>query len=272
MITTLALFAAIAGEFTVDPVAVLFDHDVWRPNSRQVALAVNHLIKMGEKKALADLACKVRTGGFGADYDAGRLCRILYVADPGKEIELYGWGSVSGRDRIQLKDWPEFPCFQQNGVWFELPHETLKGGGPPFSFLEFVEDCKARGRFRSKPVPVPSRQEAEAALDRFLTSRRWIEFRKFYAPDLPERELDDLWGQTQFQDFRSTPSLPNGKTMSGSLRFTKILPSGDAVSLSAIQEVSSDWRIVPVGEYVEKDMSSGLALLYSLMQTTVRAP
>jgi len=157
------LLVSIALQAKVDRVAPLFSRDLQVATCRQYALAADYLMDMGEAKALKHLDHWVRTGGFGAHLRAAELCRILYVPKPGKEIGLEGWGDVVGSERAPSKDWPEFPMFQQNGVWFTLSQGILRGGGSALEFSKYAAYCKAAGNFRTGPVQIPRREQAKPA-------------------------------------------------------------------------------------------------------------
>lgn len=204
MIAACSLVLALAVQS--DPSKVLFTKS--RLDSRDWAEAANYYIGMGEPDACADL---IRNAGASKapkrNVRAALICRILFEGKGKGGLRAPRLGDISlPTMTMPSSAWPEFPLFQQDGVWFELDENYKILGGLPEKAADYIDYCQKNGKFRTDRLSVPSHQQAVDALGALQGSKRW---QKIVWSDSSLHDsytydrgwtLDLLKAQTQFRD------------------------------------------------------------------------
>jgi hypothetical protein len=63
-------------------------------------------------------------------------------------------------------DWPLFPVALSGSTYFVLSNTpAFSNVGEAESATRYLEYCRANGKFRSKTVPVPTREDAMRAIE-----------------------------------------------------------------------------------------------------------
>ncbi|MEQ1936413.1 MAG: hypothetical protein ABL962_21370 [Fimbriimonadaceae bacterium] len=155
------------------PESYLFAEDI--PSCREWAMAANYYIKLGETRGIQSLFkdASKHNEVFGQYYRAAHLCRILFEPKGKNPLRMPYFGGLGlPYETMPLSRWPEFPMVTHNGSWFILAEGyTLRGHAEPFD--QYVAYCRAEGRYRTKPINVPSVAESKAAVESLITSPRW---------------------------------------------------------------------------------------------------
>jgi hypothetical protein len=174
---------------------------------RDWAEAANHVISMGEPAAVRWLQETARRGE-GAerrDQRIGHLCRIVFVAKPDKLLRQPCYGALLSFFDLMLpsKSWPEFPFVEQGSVWFLLGESYMLAGFPEPT-ENYIEYCRANGKFRTSAIKVPTHAEASMALKALLRSERWAALTRPYRQDGGSYRMtfgatvEELESQTKF--------------------------------------------------------------------------
>lgn len=151
-----------------------------RFDTATLATTVNHYVKLGERRAFADLLAR----GTKADEElnSSRKLRVAWVArilfgTSGKTLRPPHFGafflpylSMDG------EKWPLFPLVHSGASYFVMSESYLLGGAaePTPDYLRY---CQENGRFRQTPVPVPTRRQSALDLERLQASQLWKEVR-----------------------------------------------------------------------------------------------
>lgn len=150
-------------------------------SAADLAKAVNHFIAIGEETAIRELTGLAPDHDFkrdivGKGFDlperVGWVCRILFEPKNGKHLRppMYGALNIQPHSR---KDWPGYPVAASGKSYFVLSQGYVLAGAAeePTQYLEY---CRTNGVFRKKPVPVPTRSEAQADVSSLRKSPAWI--------------------------------------------------------------------------------------------------
>lgn len=152
------------------------------PTSRELAVAANRYIALGEERTVKELkdACEKARRSYPphhVDFDLseqiGWLCRLLYTPKPGQALRSAGFGGlILPFNTMPPADWPLMPLAESDGVFFILAQGYMIAGVPedPVHYLEY---CEQSGSFRSEALRVPTPEEAERALSALLDSTAW---------------------------------------------------------------------------------------------------
>jgi hypothetical protein len=182
-------------------------------NSRDLALAANYFIAMGEEKT----AKKITSLASGVGIDWARawaadnpkptyfslnsrlswMCRILYEPKGDKPLRQPLFGALSlPRHTMPLERWPHYPLALSGETYFVLG-DGYRLGGLPEGMVEYLRYCQKEGTFRRKEVVVPSRVQALKDFHDLTQSDRWkaIKWRDSglgWSYTFPEKAM--LWG------------------------------------------------------------------------------
>ncbi len=175
------LFLAIGGVSLAKdaPVTLLLPE---HPTSRELAVAANRYIALGEERAVQELkeACEKGRKSYQphhVDFDLseqiGWLCRLLYTPKPGQTLRAPGFGSLRlPFNTMPPADWPLMPLAESEGVFFILAQGYMIAGVPEDP-VHYVEYCAQSGSFRREALCVPTSDEAKRALSALLASPAW---------------------------------------------------------------------------------------------------
>jgi hypothetical protein len=199
MLAAVSLFLTYQAQ--LDPASLLFARP--RLSCEGWARAANYYIGLGEQDACTDLlrrAGKSKLGGTRA----ALICRILYEPKGKGALRPPKFGDLS-LPHLPLSAWPEFPLFQQDGVWFELD-ENFRSSEVPERVDSYIEYCQKNGRFRTERLALPTPESARDALKSLQGSKRWkaivwsdSDRHNSYTYD-PGWTLDLLRSQTRFNN------------------------------------------------------------------------
>jgi hypothetical protein len=156
-----------------------------------LAEAVNHYVALGEVGAYKELSALSQSVSLPTSPDAREtrdriswVLRILYepVANPlrrpGYEglavpSSMYTTWPVGAAPWVNA-DWPLFPVTLWGSTYFVLSNTpAFSNVGEAESATHYLEYCRANGKFRSKPVPVPTREVAVRDAKALLDSAAW---------------------------------------------------------------------------------------------------
>ena len=165
------------------------------PTCACFARAVNHFVALGESKGLNELnrladRCQSWMSpheGQHPNYslqeiDAmqrmtlriGEVCRVLFEQKGAQPLDRPGFGLlVDVPMRSMTEDrWPLFPVVLSGKTYFVLG-EGYDFIGPPARLQDYIAYCSENGRYRAKPVHVPTREQALRDADLLRHSHRW---------------------------------------------------------------------------------------------------
>jgi hypothetical protein len=156
-----------------------------------LAEAVNYYVALGEVGAYKELSALSQSVSPSPSPDAREsrnriawVVRILYepVAKPLRRPLYEGLAVPSsmyitwpvGADPVANVDWPLFPVTLSGSTYFVLSNTpAFSNVGEAESATRYLEYCRANGKFRSKPVPVPTREDAMRDAEALLDSAAW---------------------------------------------------------------------------------------------------
>jgi hypothetical protein len=151
-----------------------------RFDTATLAITVNHYVKLGEPRALADLMAR----GAKADEELNpsRKLRVAWVArilfgTSGKTLRPPSYGAFFlPHLSMEGEKWPLYPLVHSGDSYFVMSEGYILAGvaEPTPNYLRY---CRENGRFRQAPVPVPTRQQSVLDLERLQASRTWKEVR-----------------------------------------------------------------------------------------------
>lgn len=151
-----------------------FERNLMDPAS--LAVATNHFVEMGEERAIEELLQEdkaIEASKPGKLYRLFWICRVIFQGrDAPVSPPMLGALDTLPEQRMKLRDWPELPVAESQGVYFLLS-ESYSLGGRAENFSAFLTRCRKEGKFRSVPVKVPTRADAEAALTALTQEARW---------------------------------------------------------------------------------------------------
>lgn len=149
------------------------------PTSRELAVAANHYIALGEERTVQELkaACEKARKPYGVDLSLseqiGWLCQLLYSPRPGQPLRAPGFGALGlPFNTMPSADWPLYPLTESAGVFFILAESYTVAGVPEDAVL-YLDYCAQSGSFRRETLHVPTPDEAERALSALLASKAW---------------------------------------------------------------------------------------------------
>lgn len=128
-----------------------------------LAKAVNHFVALGETRATQELMSLDPNHSYGV----GWVCRVLFSPKNHRPLRPPAYGVLMTFADLSIpdRDSPLFPVAASGNSYFVLGDAYLLGGWPEDP-KHYVAYCSAEGTFRTKPVPVPTR--AQAQQDTFL--------------------------------------------------------------------------------------------------------
>lgn len=151
-----------------------------------LADAINHYVAVGEERAKVELAALApdvpdpvsKFGELSKADLANRvsyMCLILWPVKPGASRRPPGFGGLPFVDGHfgGSPDWPLFPVIMAGHSYFVLSDGYVLAGLPE-SPVHYLESCEGSGVFRTQPVTVPTRQQAERDLLELRNSKAWI--------------------------------------------------------------------------------------------------
>lgn len=141
-----------------------------RLTCKEWAEVANYFIDEGEADASAELLRIAGTGKGKANVRVCLICRILFQPKSG-QLRRPALGDLS-LPSVPQSSWPEYPLFQQDGVWFELDENYRPGGNPELA-SKYIDYCQSNGRFRKDKLPVPTHEQAMSAYGALQGTKRW---------------------------------------------------------------------------------------------------
>jgi hypothetical protein len=156
------------------PAAPLFPSD---PTVFELISVANHFIALGEEETFAEVTRRWNADRRDSSLaeQISWLCRLLYIPKDEKNIRepgFGGWRDGFGPNSFEGKDWPFFPLFQSQGIFFLFPANYLLAGSAedPIDYLKYNRE---NGEFRRRLFTVPSEENARRALEAFFASHAW---------------------------------------------------------------------------------------------------
>jgi hypothetical protein len=139
-----------------------------------LATAVNHFVELGENDAvreLIDLAPRWKADG--RPERVAWMCRILFSPNGQTPLRQPAYGSLNlPYLSMPLAHWPLYPIAAAGQSYFVLS-EGYALGGIPGNPVHFLEYCRQAGVFRTHPIPVPTRAEAQKDVLALHQSPAW---------------------------------------------------------------------------------------------------
>ena len=144
-----------------------------------LAEAVNHYVALGEKAAVKELEDLVSDWekdfkqDFSRNERIGWVCRILFQPKEKEPLREPAFGGLLIPHRsMPLKTWPFFPVASSGRSYFVLSQGYIVGGEPedPKAYLKY---CRTEGKFRTKEVPIPTKDEALKDAEELRKSDAW---------------------------------------------------------------------------------------------------
>lgn len=168
MTAAIALLALASLQLRAEDPILLKERNLTSADWARVA---NHYIALGEERAVADLIDRSspKPVRFAiSNKHALHIARLFYNPKPEGKLRPPTLGRLSalGED-VAYEAWPCFPFAYQNGVIF-LFGDRYQFEGVPETAKEYLAYLKANGTFRRLAYPVPTRKQAEAALEKLL--------------------------------------------------------------------------------------------------------
>jgi hypothetical protein len=144
-----------------------------------LAEAVNHFIALGEKAAVKELLglesdfITECSRDFRVNERIGWVCRILFQPKT-EPIRPPGYGALDLPDSMvrDSKNWPLFPIALSGSTYFVLS-EGYSLEGKAERPRDYIDHCQRVGVFRTKPIPVPTKQRAMADAKTLRESAVW---------------------------------------------------------------------------------------------------
>jgi hypothetical protein len=134
-------------------------------NAATLAKAVNHYVSLGEEAAVGSLTELVNERkhqqGIDIPERIGWVCRILFSSKTTKPLRPPLYGALSlPFNTMPLENWPHYPIAHSGNTYFVLSEGYMLAGLPenPKDYLAY---CLSEGVFRSLPIAVPSKSEAQ---------------------------------------------------------------------------------------------------------------
>jgi hypothetical protein len=150
-------------------------------NAADLANAVNHFIALGEDEAVRelgnydpnhDLLCEAPGKVLSLRDRRGWLCRILFCPK-GNPLRPPAYGITSlPQHSMPLSRWPLYPLAASGDSFFVLSTDILLAGAPE-NPKKYTAYCQAEGTFRHRPVPVPTRAQAQKDVTALRQSPAW---------------------------------------------------------------------------------------------------
>lgn len=154
-------------------------------NCATLAKEVNRYVRLGRSAALKELrtrAAESEKSIEGEKAEFSQLCLILF-SEGDRALRAPGFGLLMGVPVDDLKsrpdDWPIFPMVRSGGTYFALGQRYFLTGQPELA-VDYLSYCAKHGKFRSRPVKVPTRAEALRDLEALRQSPRWQAIRWKY--------------------------------------------------------------------------------------------
>jgi hypothetical protein len=148
-----------------------------------LAETINYYVDLGESATLADFAkCyadieKYDRKGFSIVERICLLCRVLYQPKSPQPLrDAMIFALELPYESMPASKWPLFPVAQAGKSYFVLS-QGRSGGGQPERLEDYLKYCQENGKFRSKPVSVPTREEALKDAETLRTSSAWKEIK-----------------------------------------------------------------------------------------------
>ena len=162
-----------------------------------LAEAVNHFVDLGEAAAVKKL--EALSVGWSAGGSIGRnerlswICRILFQPKGKEPLRGPAYGAPElPYLSMPLEKWSLFPVASSGSSFFVLSEGyTLVGQAEePRDYLKY---CRAKGRFRTERVTVPTRAQALTDLEALKNSTAWKAIKwKDSGPGI-SYEFDEEW-------------------------------------------------------------------------------
>jgi hypothetical protein len=148
-----------------------------------LAEAVNHYVDLGEEAAIKELESLTpdwmsddvvsATGDFSRKERVGWVLRILFEPrgkDPLRP-PMYGALSLPWHS-MPMTTWPLLPVAASGMCYFVLGQVSFLAGCPenPLAYLRY---CQTNGTFRTRRVPIPTRDQALKDLKHLRQSAAW---------------------------------------------------------------------------------------------------
>jgi len=181
-----------------------------------LAETINYYVDLGEDATLADFAKrhadieKSDRRGYSIVERICLLCRVLYEPKSPQPLrDAMIFGLQLPYEPMPASKWPLFPVAQAGKSYFVLS-QGRSGGGRPERMEDYLKYCQENGKFRSKPVSVPTREEALKDAEALRNSDAWKEIKWKWrgdANDYYEFSESRVWDYIVKQA-RSVPASP----------------------------------------------------------------
>jgi hypothetical protein len=158
-------------------------------NSRDLALAVNYFVALGEErtaKRLEFLAADFlsdwnrandpdnpKRTNFSLNSRVSWMCRILYEPKAKSPLRPPLFGSIHlPTHSMPSARWPIFPLVHSGETYFVLSDNYIIAGVPE-PVVDYLKYCQTYGAFRKNPVAVPDRTQARKDFTLLRQSDEW---------------------------------------------------------------------------------------------------
>ncbi len=142
------------------------------------AQAVNHFIALGEEAAIAEMKGMVTNdiAGFarGANVNerVGWICRVIFEPRSGRSRPPGFGANHLPYHSMPAEKWPLYPVALSGSTYFVLSEGYTLAGGleDPRKYIDY---CRKNGVFRTKPITVPTRDQALKDAEALRQSSAW---------------------------------------------------------------------------------------------------
>jgi hypothetical protein len=152
-------------------------------NSSGLAEAANHFIAIGEAATIEELekvsledashAGWISNRGFCESERIGWVCRILYEPKGKSPLRAPAFGILSiPENTMPIEKWPLFPVALSGSTYVVLK-QGYTSDSRPEELKHYMAYCKNNGVFRTAPIPVPTREQAEQDIANLRQSGQW---------------------------------------------------------------------------------------------------
>ena len=158
-------------------------------NSANIAEAVNRYIAIGETSAVKELQQleaqdtsvndNFLSKGFNVKERAGWVCRILYEPKGHSPLRAPKFGELALPEKsMPAEKWPLYPLAHSGSTYVVLK-QGYTADGTPEEMAHYLKYCKNNGIFRTTPIDVPTKEQAEKDIASLRQSAAWqaIEWR-----------------------------------------------------------------------------------------------
>jgi hypothetical protein len=151
--------------------------------SASIAEAVNRYVAIGEAasaKEMEQLAAQENAEdggflgkGFSINERIGWVCRILYEPKGHSPLRAPKFGVLPlPQKTMPAEKWPLYPV-AVSGSTYVILQQGYTPNGTPEEMAHYLAYCRKNGAFRTTPVEIPSKEQAEKDIANIRQSAQW---------------------------------------------------------------------------------------------------